>query len=260
MNDKNSFRKKENTLLRDACPGRTNAPTFLKMRQLENRHLLWIAFGAVFVFTATCAGGVFIFRDAIFPLPPLSEIREGIYTLLNTIPAPAYFLALVVLPAVGAPLTLFYLTALPVLGNGNPVMGVALAWLGIALNMVLTNLLTRGIFHPVIERVIRHRNLTIPRIRPENEWKIVLAIRTSPAPWAVQNYLLALGHSRWRYYLWLSLLIQGGIGLAMMLLGESVLKGGFGYILLAVFLILAVNLLMQTFRKRLRRESDQPES
>ncbi|NDV62442.1 hypothetical protein G0Q06_08275 [Puniceicoccales bacterium CK1056] len=229
------------------------------MRLSEHRNLLWLALAAALLGSAVCALAVYIFREAIFPLPPLAEIREGVYSLLNTIPAPLYFLALVILPAFGVPLTLFYLTALPVLGHGNAFYGVMLTWVAIALNMAFTNLLTHGVFRPIIERLIRHRNMKIPRIRKENEWKIVLATRISPAPWALQNYLLALGHSRWRYYLWFSLPIQGGIGLAMMLLGESVLKGGFGYVLLAIFLIFVVNLLLQNFRKRLSRESVQPE-
>ena len=40
-----------------------------------------------------------------------------------------------------------------------------------------------------------------------------------------------------------------------MLLGESVLKGGLGYILLAVFAFLALNLLLDYVRKRLTGES-----
>lgn len=224
------------------------------MRLHDKRHLLWLAISASLLCLLVGALAVYLLRDIIFPLPPLSEIRESVYSFLNTIPAPLYFLALVILPAFGMPLTLFYLTSLPVLGHGSTLLGVALTWLAIGLNMAFTHLLTHGFFRPVIERLIRHRDMEIPRIRKETEWKLVLATRISPAPWALQNYLLALGHSRWRYYLWFSLPIQGGIGLAMMLLGESVLKGGFGYVLLAVFLVLVANLALQTFRKRLTRE------
>lgn len=230
------------------------------MRLMQNRPLLWSALLAAMLLSIACAVTLYLLRETIFPLPPLSEIRDGIYTLLNSIPAPLYFVALVIMPAFGIPLTVFYLTALPVLGQNGIVIGVGLTWLAIALNMAFTNLLTHGVFRPIIERLIRHRHMKIPRIQKENEWKLVLATRISPVPWALQNYLLALGHSRWRYYLWFSLPIQGGIGLAMMLLGESVLKGGFGYVLLAVFLILVVNIALQSFRKRLNRESVQPEA
>jgi uncharacterized membrane protein YdjX (TVP38/TMEM64 family) len=201
---------------------------------------------------------VYLFRDQIFPLPSVTEVRDWTYAFLNAIPAPLYFLALTILPALGAPLTLFYLTALPVLGQESTLVGVLLVWLALGLNMTLTNLVTRGVFHPAIEWVIRHRHLSIPRLRPANEWKVVVAMRISPLPFALQNYVLALGHARWRTYLWMSLPIQGAIGLAVMLLGESILTGGLGYVLLALCLLLLLNIALQSLRKRLTRETDDP--
>ncbi len=186
-------------------------------------------------------------------LPPLAEARAAALALLQAVPAPGYFAAFVVLPAAGVPLSLFYLTALPVLGAAHPAAGVLLAWLAVGLNMALMNLLARGLLHPAIERVIRRRGLRIPKLRPDNEWPIVLATRLSPLPWALQNYLLALGHARWRTYLWLSLPIQGAIGLAMMLVGKSVLKGSLGYLLLAVCGLLLLHLAFKGLRRRLRR-------
>ena len=178
--------------------------------------------------------------------------------LLEAIPKPVYFLAFVVLPTFGIPLTIFYLTALPILGSSHPVLGILLAWTAVGLNMAMTNLLTRGILHPVIEWVIRHRHLTIPKFKPHTEWKYVLAMRLSPMPFMFQNFPLALGHARWKTYLWLSLPIQAMIGLAVMLVGESVLTGGLGYILLAAFILLILNLGLDYFRKLLTRNPSQP--
>lgn len=184
-------------------------------------------------------------------LEDLEAWRIAAVDMLNSIPVSLYFLAFVILPAFGAPLTLFYLTALPVMGVQHPAIGLFLAWLALALNMIITLLLTRSIFHPAIEWVIRHRDLSIPKISPDNEWKIVLAVRTSPLPFSVQNYMLALGHSRWRYYLGVSLPIQAGIGTAVMFLGESILTGGISYVFLAIFVIIVINLLLQGLRKKL---------
>lgn len=136
------------------------------------------------------------------------------------------------------------------MGGVHPVIGILCAWIAVSLNMILTNLLARSVLHPAIEWVIRHRHLSIPKIQPANEWKVVLATRLSPVPFALQNYLLALGHARWRNYLGLSMLVQGAIGLGMMLVGESILSGGLGYILLALFAFLLLNLLADYLRKR----------
>lgn len=226
----------------------------------DKRILIGLGVVAVLALAAAAGALAYAFREAIFPLPPLGELRESANAALESIPAPLYFVALVFLPAVGAPLTLFYLTALPILGATHQLIGILLVWLALALNMAFTNLLTRGVFHPAIEWVIRHRHLSIPKIRRENEWKIVLATRISPLPFALQNYLLALGHARWRTYLWMSLPIQGGIGLAMMLVGESVLTGGLGYVLLALCLFLVVHMILQSLRKRLTRATNESAS
>lgn len=188
----------------------------------------------------------------------LQQLRETAERFLQEIPLPVYFTGFVILPIFGAPLSLFYLTALPVMGTENPLTGLLLAWIAITLNMTLTNLLTRGIFHPVIEKIIRNRSITIPKIRKENEWKIVLAVRVSPLPFCIQNYILSLGHSRWRYYLWFSLPIQAGLGTAVMLVGESILTGGISYVLLAIFLVLVINLALQGLRKKLMKEKIEP--
>jgi uncharacterized membrane protein YdjX (TVP38/TMEM64 family) len=187
----------------------------------------------------------------IFSLAKLESLRAAAYAFLGTIPPLLYFAALVILPAAGAPLTVFYLTALPVLGSHSTAVGLSLVWLALLLNMVLAHLLSRGLFHPLITWAIRHRGLSIPQIQPTSEWQIVLAVRLSPIPFALQNYLLALGRARWSTYLWASLPIQAGIGTAVMLLGESILSGGLGFILVAVSLLLALQVIANRLRSRL---------
>lgn len=230
----------------------------LALRQFCRRHPRATPVGIGLAVLAGIAFFVVTFpllRETAASLPPLSGLRLMVQDWLATVPAPLYFLALVFLPAAGAPMTLFYLTALPVLGTRHPAIGIALVFGALALNMVFCRVLTHGLFLPAIQWVLRHRNLSVPRIRQANEWKITLATRLSPLPFAIQNYLLALGHARWRAYLWLSLPIQAAIAVAVMLLGQSVLTGGLSTILLALFLLLVLHLLLNHFRKFLRRDS-----
>ncbi len=218
---------------------------------------MWTGAAAGILAVAAVGAGVYAFREAIFPLPPIEELRETTLALLRSIPIPVYFVAFVVLPAAGAPLTFFYLTALPVMGRESTVLGLAAAFAALALNMVICYLLARGFFHPLIEWVIRHRHLRVPKIKPENELQLVLAARLSPAPFALQNYLLALGHARWKFYLFLSFPIQAGIGLAMMLFGESVFEGGLAYALFGAFLLVLALLLLRLVRQRFRKRLDE---
>lgn len=221
------------------------------MEKLTRRHILIaasMACAALVVAIALCA---YIYWDQF---PPVGEMRSRVVGILQSIPPILYFLAFAILPALGVPLSIFYLTAISVLGVSHPAVGILLGWIAVALNMALSNVLARSVLHPAIEWIIRHRNMTIPKIREENEWKIVLAVRLSPAPFFIQNYLLALGHARWRTYLGLSMLVQGSIGMAVMLVGESILRGRLGYVLLALFVFLILNLLFDYIRKRLNRE------
>jgi hypothetical protein len=217
------------------------------MQKSSHRKIAIIS--AIGLVTLAIVAGWLVFKYRA-ELPPPDQLRSQAEAFLNTVPPLLYFVAFALLPAVGFPLTLFYLTAIPVMGGVHPVIGILCAWIAVSLNMILTNLLARSVLHPAIEWVIRHRHLSIPKIQPANEWKVVLATRLSPVPFALQNYLLALGHARWRNYLGLSMLVQGAIGLGMMLVGESILSGGLGYILLALFAFLLLNLLADYLRKR----------
>lgn len=225
------------------------------MSKPSHRQILIAATVTLLVIVGVALALVFQFRNQ---LPSPEESREVVLSFLGSIPPVVYFLAFVILPALGMPLSLFYLTAIPVMGTTHTAIGVILGWTAVALNMSLANILARSLLHPAIEWVIKHRNLTIPKIKPENEWKIVLTTRLSPIPFFLQNYLLALGHARWKTYLGLSMIIQGTIGLAVMLVGESILSGGLGYVLLALFIFLLLHLLLDNLRKRLK--SEQPES
>lgn len=225
------------------------------MTKLSHRQILIAAAVTLSVIAVIVFAVVFQFRDQ---LPSPEESRKIVLSFLGSIPPVVYFLAFVILPALGMPLSLFYLTAIPVLGTTHTAIGVLLAWTAVALNMSLANILARSLLHPAIEWVIKHRNLSIPKIKPENEWKIVLTTRLSPIPFFLQNYLLALGHARWRTYLGISMIIQASLGLAVMLVGESILSGGLGYVLLALFIFLLLHLLLDNLRKRLK--SEQPES
>ena len=215
---------------------------------LRKHHLIIGAFVVVSILIGVAMAAWMQYGNSV---PPPEQVRGWLNDTLQTIPVPVYFLAFVVLPAFGMPQTFFYLTAIPVLGEGESMLGIPLAILAVALNIVFTRLLARGVLQPVVERIIRRRGLKIPELQPGNEMKITLALRLSPVPFAIQNYLLAMGRASWLCYLWVSLLIQGIIGTAVMLVGESVLTGGLGYILLAVSIFIALHLLLEQLRKRL---------
>lgn len=203
------------------------------------------------VLLAMAGGTGWILYKEFGHLLEVSAMRAHALSALTTVPAPVYFAAFVVLPSFFVPLTLFYLTALPILGAQNPTLGIALAWAALLLNITFSRFLANGVLRPGIERLLARKNRVLPTWRRDTEWQTVLAVRLSPVPFCVQNYLLALGKASWRTYLWMSWPIQCAIGLGMMLVGESLLKGGLGYAMSAICLLILLHLGVQRLRRKL---------
>ena len=249
-------KKRANENMAKACYRARERHALRKMVSITKKRILMVAIPALLL---VAAGLVLLYLQYREQLPPPGQWRPLLADSLQRVPVPLFFCAFVVLPALGVPLTVFYLTAIPVMGTVHPAIGVVFGWLAVSLNMVLTYFLAQGILHPVIERIVRRRGLSVPKLSPENEWKIVLAFRLSPMPFFLQNYVLALGKARWKTYLFISMLIQGAIGMAVMLLGESILTGGLGYVLLAACFFILLNLFSDYIRKRLNRDPAKPQ-
>ncbi len=221
----------------------------IPLRGFFRRFRLWILLGAVFsgclVFAAVAAA-------AAFDIGGLLEAGR-LYALeaIRFVPAWLYMLMIVVLPLVGVPMSLFFFTAIPVLGGPGGLYGIVGAWAGIGAGMSLAYWLSGGILRPFLADWMEKRGYAVPAVRRENEWKVILAVRLSPLPYLVQNYSLGLSGCRFPVYLLISWPTQGLIGLGFMLVGESFATGGMRYALLGLFLIMLCFLVTGYLRRRL---------
>lgn len=205
----------------------------------------WIA--GLVLLGALCASVGWQFRDDLLALA--EQLRETTLEWLRRIPLPLYFLSFVLLPAVGMPLSLYYLTVGSVVGN----LWLALLYslIGLAGNMLVSFWLARGIFHPVIVRIVSKRGFTIPSVTKGQEWKWVLLFRASPVPWMLQNYIVALGGVPLGLYIWLSLAVQGVYATVMIFAAQSIMAGNFKYAMIGVFGFVVLTLAISVLRKRL---------
>lgn len=181
----------------------------------------------------------------------LEAVGEGRVWLLETlqvVPLWLYLVMFVVLPAVGAPLTLFYLTV------GAMVEGVGwalvVAWSCVLGNMALSYFLGRSLLHGFLEKLLRARGWRIPQVSRSMEWKLILMLRSSPAPWLIQNYLLALAGTRFGRYLGLSILVQGPIGAGVIVVGDSLFKGQAKFALIGIFLFFVASFGLSILRRK----------
>jgi uncharacterized membrane protein YdjX (TVP38/TMEM64 family) len=178
----------------------------------------------------------------------IESARRQTLAWLNTVPVPLYLLAFAVLPALGFPLTFFYLTVGAVMGGLW--LGVLVAWGCIATNVALAYGMTRGLAHPLIERLVRRREIVIPRVTPGNRLRITLLLRLSPLPFGLQNFVLALGRVPFPLYMVVSVAVQSLIGTGVIVFGDSILRGRFGLALMALFAILLLSLVVSGWRRR----------
>lgn len=163
----------------------------------------------------------------------------------------AFFTAMAVLPAVGAPLMAFSLTAGPVFG---PSMGlgwvVACAVLAITVNMSLSYFLARRALRPVLLKLFARLGYALPRAAPGDEFDLIVLLRVTPGvPFPAQNYLLGLAEVPFGRYLLVSLLIQGPINAAFILFGDAMLQGKGKAALITLSVILALMAATQLLRK-----------
>lgn len=177
-------------------------------------------------------------------------LAQGLEIIRSAGPV-AFFTAMAVLPALGAPQMAFALTAGPVFGPTlglGPVIGLAL--FALTVNMALSYFLARRALRPLLEVLFKRLGYPLPRATPGDEFDLIVLLRVTPGvPFPVQNYLLGLAEVPFGQYLFVSFLIQGPLNAAFILFGDALLHGKGKVALIALSIILALMAATQLVRK-----------
>ena len=134
-----------------------------------------------------------------------------------------YFAAYAILPALGAPISLFNLTVAPTFA---PQIGlgwvIVLSAISMALNLALTYWLARYALRPLIEKCVKYLGYTLPVIPRGEHVTTSILLRVVPGPpYAVQSYILGLTKVHFLPYMIVSFIAQFGYALAMILITNS---------------------------------------
>lgn len=164
----------------------------------------------------------------------------------------AFFSAAAILPAFGAPLSAFSLTAGEAFSAQMTMPGVIAAMLAsIAVNLAFTYWLARYALHPLLSRVTEHYGYSIPKVTRENAVAVALVLRLTPGPpFFMQSYLLGLGHMPFRLYMVVSFLSAIPWTLAFVILGKGIFNGNFTLVLTGAGAIVAASAGVHWMRKR----------
>ena len=163
----------------------------------------------------------------------------------------AFFAGCAILPAFGAPLTVFTITAGEVFAPMMTLGGVIAATMfAIAVNLALTYWLARYALRPLLARLIARYGYSIPSVTSENAVSVTLALRLTPGPpFFIQSYILGMAEVPFRMYMLLSILCHLPWGIGTIVLGKGIFNGNFKLVLYGVGVLVVATIVVQRLRK-----------
>jgi uncharacterized membrane protein YdjX (TVP38/TMEM64 family) len=199
---------------------------------------------------AACGAGLYILVRF--------DLYHQITTLVNERTPPGLFIALMlVLPMVGAPMSLFlFLLGLK--------FGIAYGLLILGIIMPVQILIAYAVarvFRSAVETyLVVKKGYRIPRIPSDRAFFYSVFFLAFPGvPYAPKLYLLPLAAIPFNYCFWLNWAIQGTLAIPFVMLGKSAADMSLVLFGLTVAVFLVLILVLRWTQKRYRREGD-PES
>lgn len=167
-----------------------------------------------------------------------------------------FFAAMAILPAFGAPILAFSLSAGPAFSEQLGVGWViACSMLALAINMALTYWLASRALRPLLQRLVTRLGYKLPEVDAADATNLIVLLRVTPGvPFCVQNYLLGLARVPFGRYLAISCAVQWGFNAAIVFFGNALLTGH-GYVAFVAFsvflaLVAATQLVRRHFAKK----------
>jgi uncharacterized membrane protein YdjX (TVP38/TMEM64 family) len=215
---------------------------------VENRPSSFKLVVLVVVLLAAAGGGLWWLKIHDFNVR--LAIEAGVAVLRDAGPF-AFFAAMVVLPAFGCPISIFYLTAASAFAERLGMAGVlAAAGVAVFLNISLTYWLARYALRPWLEQMISRTKYKIPVVPADEGAEITLLLRITPGtPFFVQSYLLGLAGVSFRTYLWISWVVSIAFGAGFIVFGDAILHGKARLAIIGISVIVAVSLAVHLLRR-----------
>lgn len=205
------------------------------------------------LFLATIAGGVYLLIDHRSGLIDLA--RQATAFVRDQGPIP-FFAALAILPAVGLPVSAFYLAAGAVFPLWVSLVGTAI---GLAINIALTYWMARKWVRGGIERLLRRTRYKIPVVAATDHARLTLFLRLMPGPpFFVQSYILGMVEVPFPTYFLISLGTQILIASGFIVLGSAFYSSSFGRALIAIVIVVLAVIIIQWVRRLLARRDRVP--
>lgn len=178
-------------------------------------------------------------------------VDQGLEFLRSSGPG-MFFAAMALLPALGAPVSIFSLTAGSLFADqlGMPVVAL-LCMLAITANIALTYLLAIRTLRPLLQWLVPRLGYRLPEISTTGATDVIVLLRVTPGvPFFVQNYLLGIAAVPFRRYLLVSCLVALPVNAAFLVFGAALLEGQGRKALTGLLLVVAAMAAIHLVRRR----------
>ncbi len=167
-----------------------------------------------------------------------------------------FFTAMALLPAVGFPLSPFWLTAGPVFGQTLGLgLVIALCGVSLAVNLVVSYWLARYAFRPALVWLVQRLGYQLPRVHAEDQMSVTLLLRVTPGPpYFIQSYLLGLAEIPFRLYMVVSWPLSMAFGMLFLFFGDALAQGKGKFALAAFGGLVALGIGFRFLRKRMAKK------
>ena len=167
-----------------------------------------------------------------------------------------FFGAMAVFPAVGLPITPFFVLAGATFGIGLGLLGSGVA---LGLNLTLCYAIARSGLRPRVEALLRRFEYELPQFEhgDPGAFRFTLLVKLAPgAPAMAKNYLLGISGVPFPLYFGTSMLITGAYAVLCVVVGDSLFEHSFRRVLAACAVAVGLAVGLGWWRKRGRRDRD----
>jgi uncharacterized membrane protein YdjX (TVP38/TMEM64 family) len=168
--------------------------------------------------------------------------------LQNDVNSFVFLLLMLILPVIGAPLSIFVLLIGIKFGI---LIGLVVTALLMGLHMICTYYIVHSFLRSWIIKLLRRLNLpAYPSKRTLNTWHLVIFMLIPGLPYAIKNNLLALSGIEFKRYLLINWSTQFPMSIPLVLAGAAVIEMNPLTISIVFFLLVLVVFLQQYARKK----------
>lgn len=188
----------------------------------------------------------------------VGAVKDHAFAFLRELGPVPFFAAMAVLPAIGAPLSIFTIPAGEAFAGRMGMAGVIAVTMGVlALNLAFAYWLARYALRPLLSKLVARYGYQIPRLTKENALTVALLVRLTPGPpYFMQCYLLGMAEVPFGLYMIVSWVCLAPWVIGAIVLGQGILNGNFKVAATGIAVIVVAVVLVQWARRKFTKGKD----